>query len=176
MESTDSNQPKSSQINHVAISVTNLEQAVSWYQKVLGFKLIGGPIEFVMDGSLAAKALKDIHGEDLKKMRMSWLVSENHVGLEIIEYIEPKSQKRKDNFEYWKSGITHICITDPQIEDLCEKISKHGGKQTSRVWDIVPTKGYKIAFCEDPYGNVIEIYSNSYEEIITFISSEPIQK
>ena len=43
MESTDSNQPKSSQINHVAISVTNLEQAVSWYQKVLGFKLIGGP-------------------------------------------------------------------------------------------------------------------------------------
>jgi catechol 2,3-dioxygenase-like lactoylglutathione lyase family enzyme len=176
MESNTSNQPIPSRINHVAISVTNLEHAVKWYQKVLGFRLIGGPIEFVTDDSVAGNALKDIHRENLKKMRMSWLLSENHVGLEIVEYIEPRSQRRHNNFEYWKSGITHICITDPKIEELCEKISNQGGKQRSGIWEIVPLKGYKIAFCEDPFGNVIGVYSNSYEEIITFVSGIQGQK
>jgi catechol 2,3-dioxygenase-like lactoylglutathione lyase family enzyme len=169
MELSPPHQPNSSQINHVAISVPNIEQAVKWYQNVLGFRLVGGPVEFVMDESLASKALKDIHGENLKKMRMSWLLSENHIGLEMIEYIEPKSQRRSDNFDYWKSGITHICVTDPKIEELCEKISKQGGRQRSEIWEIVPMKGYKIAFCEDPFGNIIEIYSNNYEEIITSV-------
>lgn len=167
MNSDLSYRPKSSQINHVAISVTNLEQAVNWYQKVLGFRLIGGPVELITDDSPAGKALKDIHGENLKKMRMSWLLSQNDIGLEIVEYIEPKSQRRQDNFEYWKSGITHICITDSRIEELCEKISMQGGRQRSGIWEIVPFKEYKIAFCEDPFGNIIEIYSNNYEEIIT---------
>lgn len=171
MDSNLSNQHNSSRLNHVAITVTDLEQAVKWYQKVLGFRLIGGPVEFVTDASLAGRALKDIYGENLKKMRTSWLLSENNVGLEIIEFVEPKSQRRQDDFKYWKSGIIHICITDPNIEGLCQKISEHGGKQRSDIWEIVPSKGYKIAFCEDPFGNIIEIYSNSYEEIITFITS-----
>jgi hypothetical protein len=86
----------------------------------------------------------------------------------LIEYIEPKAQRRiTDNFEYWKSGFTHICITDPNIEDLCNRISKSAGKQRSKIWEIVPDKRYKIVFCEDPFGNIIEIYSNSYEQTIT---------
>lgn len=64
--------------------------------------------------------------------------------------IEPKAGRRTNNFEYWKSGFIHICITDPNIEGLCKKISETGGKQGSKVWEIVPDKGYKIAFFEDP--------------------------
>lgn len=31
--------------------------------------------------------------------------------------IEPKAERRiEDNFEYWKSGFAHICITDHDIE------------------------------------------------------------
>jgi catechol 2,3-dioxygenase-like lactoylglutathione lyase family enzyme len=157
-------------INHVAISVPNLEQAIKWYQNVFGFKLIGGPVDFITDDSLAGMALKDIHGETLRKMRMAWLVSENHVGFEIIEYVEPEAQRRQDNFEYWKSGITHFCITDPNIEELCHKITEQGGKQRSNIWEIIPNKGYKISFCEDPFGNIIEIYSNAFEDLVTEIT------
>lgn len=154
-------------INHIAVSVTDLDQAIKWYEKVLGFTMVRGPVEFIADDSLTGRAVRDIHGPDLKKMRMAWLSSGNQVGFEIFEYVEPKAQRRKENFEYWKSGFTHICITDPNIEDICKKISETGGKQRTNLWEIVPDKGYKVVFCEDPFGNIIEIYSNSYEQTIT---------
>ncbi|MGB6527361.1 MAG: VOC family protein [Candidatus Nitrosopolaris sp.] len=157
-------------INHVAVSVPDLDLAVNWYKEVFGFTLVREPIEFVPDDTLKGMVVKDIHGPSLKKVRMVWLSSANQVGFEIFEYIEPKAEKRTDNFEYWKSGFTHICITDPDIEGLCKKISETGGKQRSKVWEIVPDKGYKIAFCEDPFGNIIEIYSHSYEQTITSLS------
>jgi catechol 2,3-dioxygenase-like lactoylglutathione lyase family enzyme len=154
-------------INHIAVSVPNLDQAIKWYKEVLRFNMIAGPVELVADDSLTGRAVVDIHSPKLKRMRMAWLSSGNQVGFEIFEYIEPKAQRRQENFEYWKSGFTHICITDPNIEDLCKRISETGGKQRTKVWEIVPDKGYKIVFCEDPFGNIIEIYSNGYEQTIT---------
>ena len=154
-------------INHIAVSVSNLDQAVKWYKEVLGFNMIAGPVELVADDSLTGKAVADIHGPQLQNMRIAWLSSGNQVGFEIFEYIEPKAQRRKENFEYWKSGFTHICITDPNIEDLCSKISDSGGKQRSNILKVVPDKGYKIVFREDPFDNIIEIHSNGYEQTIT---------
>jgi catechol 2,3-dioxygenase-like lactoylglutathione lyase family enzyme len=153
-------------INHIAVSVPSLDEAVIWYREVLGFTTVKQTEEFVVDDSLIGMAVKDIHGPRLKKMRMAWLSSANQIGFEIIEYIEPKAERRLDNFEYWKSGFIHICITDPNIEELCNRITESGGKQRSKIWEIVPDKGYKIAFCEDPFGNVIEIYDHSYEQTI----------
>jgi catechol 2,3-dioxygenase-like lactoylglutathione lyase family enzyme len=157
-------------INHVAVSVPDLDLAVKWYKEVFGFTVIREPIEFVPDDTLIGMAVKDIHGPSLKKVRMVWLSSANQVSFEIFEYIEQKPERRTNNFEYWKSGFIHICITDPDIEGLCKKISETGGRQRSKVWEIVPDKGYKIAFCEDPFGNIIEIYSHSYEQTITYLS------
>ena len=157
-------------INHIAVSVTNLDKAVKWYQEVFGFNVINGPVEIVADDSALGMVVKDIHGPNFKKMRVVWLSSGNQVGIEIFEYLDPKAERRiNDNYEYWKSGFFHICVTDPNIEELCRKISETGGKQRSKIWDIAPSKGHKIAFCEDPFGNVIEIYTHGYEQTITSV-------
>ena len=87
-------------INHIAVSVSNLEEAIKWYQDILGFTLIKQPIEFVADESLTGMAVKDFHGPNLKKMKIAWLTSANQVGFEIIEYLEPKAERRADSFEY----------------------------------------------------------------------------
>jgi catechol 2,3-dioxygenase-like lactoylglutathione lyase family enzyme len=154
-------------INHIAVSVTDLNRAVKWYKEVFGFTVVNGPVEFEADDSSLGIAARDIHGPNFRKMRMVWLSSGNQVGFEMFEYIDPKAERRIDNFEYWKSGFFHICVTDPNIEELCKRISDSGGRQRSRIWDVDLDKGYKIAFCEDPFGNVIEIYTHSYEQLIT---------
>lgn len=154
-------------INHIAVSVTDLNRAVKWYKEVFGFTVVNGPVEFEADDSSLGIAARDIHGPNFRKMRMVWLSSGNQIGFEIFEYIDPKAERRIDNFEYWKSGFFHICVTDPNIEELCKRISDSGGRQRSRIWDVDPDKGYKIAFCEDPFGNVIEIYTHSYEQLVT---------
>ena len=154
-------------INHIAVSVTDLNRAVKWYKEVFGFTVVNGPVEFEADDSSLGIAARDIHGPNFRKMRMVWLSSGNQVGFEMFEYIDPKAERRIDNFEYWKSGFFHICVTDPNIEKLCKRISDSGGRQRSRIWDVDPDKGYKIAFCEDPFGNVIEIYTHSYEQLVT---------
>jgi len=154
-------------INHIAISVPNLDEAVKWYMEVLGFTAVKQAVEIVADDSPKGRAIKDIHGSKIKRMRMAWLSTANHVGIEIIEYVQPKAERRTDNFEYWKSGFIHICITDPDIEGLCKRISESGGKQRTEIWEFVPEKGYKIVFCEDPFGNIIEIFDHSYEQVIT---------
>jgi hypothetical protein len=68
-------------------------------KEVLGFAVIKGPAEFVLDNSLGGRAIADFHGPDLK-MRVAWLSSGNQVGFEIFEYVEPKAERRQDNFEY----------------------------------------------------------------------------
>jgi hypothetical protein len=80
-----------------------LIKAVNWYQEVLGFTVINGPVEFEADDSSLGMVVKDIHGPNFKKMRMVWLNSGNQVGIEIFEFLDPKAEKRiNDNFEYWK--------------------------------------------------------------------------
>ncbi|MFZ0555369.1 MAG: VOC family protein [Nitrososphaeraceae archaeon] len=59
-------------INPVAISVPDLKEAVNWYTEVCGFTVVKQATEFVVDDSLKGKAVKDIHGPRLKKMRMAW--------------------------------------------------------------------------------------------------------
>ncbi|MDW0314718.1 MAG: hypothetical protein QN716_05025 [Nitrososphaeraceae archaeon] len=62
-----------------------------------------------------------------------------------------------------------ISVLPLYIEELCKKISESGGKQRSKIWNVAPNKGYKIAFCEDPFGNAIEIYTHGYEQTITSV-------
>jgi catechol 2,3-dioxygenase-like lactoylglutathione lyase family enzyme len=39
-------------INHIAVSVPNLEEAMKWYTEILGFTVIKPPVEIVADDSL----------------------------------------------------------------------------------------------------------------------------
>ena len=89
-------------INHIAFSVSDLDQAMEWYKEILGFTVVKEPVEFVADDSLLGMAAKDMHGPGFKKMRTVLLSSANQVGFEIFEYVDPKAERCMDNFEYWK--------------------------------------------------------------------------
>ena len=69
----------------------------------------------------------------------------------------PELRSKDNNFEYWKTGFSHIALTEPDIEELASKIASTGGKRRTDVMELVPGSGKKICFCEDPFGNILEI-------------------
>jgi catechol-2,3-dioxygenase len=153
-------------MNHVAVSVTDINLAVKWYRDVMGFTVLMGPIEISTEppDTHIAKVASTVFGTKLRKMLLCHLSSGNGVGFEIFQFLEPKAELREDNFEYWKNGFYHIAVTDPNIEELAERIASSGGKKRTGIMELVPGSGRKICFCEDPFGNIIEIYSHSYEQ------------
>ncbi len=64
---------------------------------------------------------------------------------------------------YAKVGLFHICITDPDLEKCSQRIQAFGGKQLSKIWPIHADMPYKMVYCADPWGNIIEIYTHRYE-------------
>lgn len=151
-------------INHIAISVPDLEKGLKWYQEVMGFTIVRGPVELTSDNIQVGKALKNIFGSKFKKLRIVWMSSANNIGVEIFQFIQPKQLIEKKQIEYWSGGVIHIAVTERNIEDLLSKVTKTGGKQISKLWELDPKKHHKLVFCSDPFGNIIEIYSHSFEQ------------
>ena len=155
-------------LNNVAVSVTDINKAKSWYVDVMGMTVLAEPVEISAvqskDNPHLSNLVRTVFGQRLGKFLICHLSSANGMGIELFEFIEPKSEQRKDNFEYWKTGFFHIAVTEPEIEQLADKIASSGGKKRTQVMELVPGSGKKICFCEDPFGNIIEIYSHSYEQ------------
>ena len=152
-------------INHVGLTVPDLEKAVDWYQSVLGFNVLRGPYEVAIGDSYSSRMLKDFFGPELKRLRMVHMSMGNGVGLEMFEFIEPKSQVLNNDFEYTSGGFYHICVTDPNVEALVKLITESGGEQISQVWEIYKGSEFKAVYCRDPFGNVIEVFSHNYEQV-----------
>ncbi len=152
-------------VGHIGLTVPDLDAAVDWYSELFGFQLIA-PKQFcdLRGGYIDGSLLSDVFGPDLRAYRMAQLRTANGTTLEMFEFIEPKYERPKNNFEYWRGGFNHLCVIDPAIEALAARIVEKGGRmRTSKVWDLFEGGPYKIVYVEDPWGSVIEIYNNSSE-------------
>ena len=107
--------------------------------------------------------MRTIFEPRLGKVKICHMMSANGVGIELFQFIEPAAESRleeQDSFEYWKTGYFHIALTETNIEELADKIASTGGKRRTDVIELVPGSGRKFCFCEDPFGNIIEICSH----------------
>lgn len=160
--------------NHVAVSVTDIGMAMRWYRDVMGMEVLREPFEISAENPASTLSgtgdsnlpslVRAVFGPGIGKFLICHMTSANGVGIELFQFIEPKAERREDNFEYWKTGFYHIAITEPRIEELAERIASTGGKKRTGVLELAPGSGKQICFCEDPFGNIIEIYSQSYEQ------------
>ncbi|MEZ0482252.1 lactoylglutathione lyase family protein [Planococcus sp. SSTMD024] len=148
--------------SHIGLSVPDLDQAVKFYTEVLGWYTIMEPAPVYNDDTAIGQMCRDVFGNDWKHFRIAHLATGDKIGIELFEF--PENEKPDNNFEYWKTGIFHFCIQDPNIEELVEKIKQHGGKQRMPIREYYPDdKPYKMVYVEDPFGNIFEIYTHGYE-------------
>jgi lactoylglutathione lyase family protein len=148
--------------SHIGLSVPNLEEAVRFYTDVMGWYVIMPPTEIIEDDSAIGAMCRDVFGRGFEGFKIAHLATSDGIGVEIFEF---RNAERSDGeFAYWKPGVFHFCVQDPDLEGLAERIVSAGGKQRMPVRYYYPDeKPYRMVYCEDPFGNIVEIYSHSYE-------------
>ena len=139
-------------IAHVGIAVPDLDRAVAWYSDAVGLEPLGPPVDVPANEGHAGRVAADVLGGG--SFRQAHLASANGVALELFEFAE-----RQDRW----TGIFHLCAVPPNLDRTARRIAATGGRRTSRIWHIFPDAPYRTCYCEDPFGNTIELYSHSHE-------------
>jgi len=149
--------------SHIGITVPDLDKAVKFYTEVMGFYVIMPPTLVKEENETAiGKMCIDVFGEGWNTFRIAHLSTGDRIGIELFEFKQSKDLKPR--FEPFRTGLFHFSVQDPDVEGLVKKIVAAGGKQRMPIREYYPDeKPYRMCYVEDPFGNVFEIYSHSYE-------------
>ena len=149
--------------SHIGLSVPDLNKAINFYKEVMGWYVVMKPSDVVEENETAiGQMCIDVFGEGWGNLRIAHMVTSDGIGVEVFGF--PNSESPANNFEYWKTGVFHFSVQDPDVEVMVERIVAHGGKQRMPIREYYPNeKPYKMCYVEDPFGIVFEIYSHSYE-------------
>ncbi len=143
-------------LTHVGIGVPELEPALRWYGEVLGFEALGGVARVRAGEGHAGVVAADVLGPGFGSFTQGQLVGANGVGLELFEFEDATAARR---------GIFHVCLVAQDLPRTAERIAASGGRRTSRIWQIFEGEPYLTCYCEDPFGNVVELYSHGHERV-----------
>lgn len=157
--------PYPTNFSHIGITVPDLEKAVKFYTEVMGWYVIMPP-NVVTEESTSAigQMCIDVFGTGWKTFKIAHLSTGDRIGVEMFEFDKSKNLKPRSEFNPFNTGLFHFSVQNPDVEGLAKRIVEHGGKQRMGVKEYYPgDKPYRMVYMEDPFGNIIEIYSHSYE-------------
>lgn len=147
-------------VAHVGVTVPEIEEAIDWYESVLGFDLLMGPQRIEHGEEHIGKLCADVLGE-FETVRIAHVATGDGFAVEFFEFPET-GENEPDPTE---AGYFHLCVIDPEIEELASEIVDAGGEHPSDVWELFPGQEYRMTYCNDPWGNIVEIYTHSHERI-----------
>jgi catechol 2,3-dioxygenase-like lactoylglutathione lyase family enzyme len=158
-------------ITHIGLTVPALGPAVRWYRDVLGFELLAEPVTVRAREGHAGKLASSVFGPAFGELRQAHLAAANGVALELFEFREPAGESRPNDFAYWHHGWFHLCVVDQEIDALCAVIEQAGGRRRTDILTIFAGGPERMCYCEDPFGNIIEVYTHTHER--TYANRSP---
>jgi len=158
-------------IGHIGITVPDVDAAARWYGLVLGWELLLGPLDKSSDDSHLSDQIRDAFGEPNISFRQAYLLTSNEITIEFFQFLTPRPTSGMNTFDYWNVGVSHLCVVEPEIDQLVTRIVEHGGRQRMPVRRMFSADVYRFCYCEDPYGNVIEITTRPHVEAIRALSA-----
>ncbi|MEP9352299.1 VOC family protein [Xanthobacter sp. KR7-65] len=150
--------------NHAGVTVPDIFAAIDWYGEVLGLTHIMGP-RLLEAASSATHETPSIFGPRFARAYQAHLLTANGTGLELFQFVDPPVDPPDGEMAWWRPGTWHLCFTHPDVPAMAARIAKAGGRQRIPPVFFVPGRPFQLVYCEDPWGNVIEIISHSYAEI-----------
>ncbi len=138
-------------VDHVGLTVTDLDAAIAWYVTVFGLDVLQGPD--VIGGD--EERVRDIFGPNVADFRIAYLGSGTGPRLQLFEFTEPAVERSAESFAYWRTGISHIGLGCADVAEAVARLEAHGGRRRSAIHGALPGPVY--CYCEDPDGNVIEL-------------------
>lgn len=134
---------------HIGIPVSNLRQVRPFYE-ALGFRAV---VDHYEEGPFLEKIL-GIAGVKIHVVKMAL---ENHWTVELLEYHVPKSSEeparaRKIN----QIGSAHVAVTVDDIDKEYHRLVREGVSFISAPQNS-PDGYARVAFCQDPEGNYLEL-------------------
>lgn len=156
----ESEYPRS--IAHIAVTVPDIDEAIQWYVDIMGWQHLKGPRTVTGDQGYGGKRAVNLFGE-FTEMKVAHLITGNGIGVELFEFEEAP---KPDEPDPKVPGYFHLCVVDPDVSGLAAKIDRSGGDHYAEVWRLYEDSDkYLLTYCTDPFGNLIEIYSHSHEQM-----------
>ena len=135
-------------INHVGISVADLDRAVEFYTGLLEMELLGSIFPF--GGPLFDQVMR-IEGA---QGRMC-VVRKNSLQLELFEFAQPRSVPKDPDYSVSDQGISHFGIDVVDIAATYDRLVAAGVRFHCPVQEF--PSGIKATYGRDPDGNVFEL-------------------
>lgn len=138
-------------INHIGLSVKNLDQALAFYQKATGFELVKREKVF------ANKHSDTLYGKQGVEYEVATLKAPNML-FELIAFNHNKNIRLVDKAAIGP-GMTHTCFQSPSEESAYDKFVAAGARLLTPGNKPVDLGGYGVtyAYAYDPEGNMFEI-------------------
>ncbi len=148
-------------VNHIGITVPDLDAAGAWYRSVFGLRLIEGP-EDASTRTPGADRRRDVLGDGWGAMRVVHLRADNGTGIELFEFIDPPYEAATETFPYWRAGFSHLAFTVDGIDRVSAEIVRTGGRTRSQIHHLHGR--CRVRYCEDPWGTVLGLSTGSYHQ------------
>ncbi|MDK9781712.1 VOC family protein [Vibrio sp. B172a] len=154
-------------MNHVGIMVGDMDKAVEFYTKALGLRIVMNNTKVIEERESAiGRMCIAVFGEGFKGFNIAHLVTSDGIGVELFEM---KERQERHEVDFSRLGIFHFCLQLPkeQFASAIERVEEFGGKVRMDIMRYHPEdelKQAQMVYLEDPFGNLFEFYSHSYED------------
>jgi catechol 2,3-dioxygenase-like lactoylglutathione lyase family enzyme len=153
--------------HHVAIFVSDMDQALGCYRDLLGLPVIvEGPLpdgEAPGEGVSIYRTLMDeLWQYEGARSRLTLLaVGDEGSFLELQQTLEPVPEKTpRERLGYHHTGIREVAFEVERIDDWFDKVVAAGFEpQTDYVWEIVGLGRTFLFF--DPDGNLVQLWEKA---------------
>lgn len=98
-------------LTHVGLTVPDITEAMEWYERVIGFDVVAGPVTVDRGDGPRWRRVADLLGIEPESVRIGHMTAGNQVGVEFFEFEATDSVTDTHPAE---PGFFHVGVLDPR--------------------------------------------------------------